>query len=127
MTSKKEKMESDAEVEEKNICEDELIKDGKITEDSEEYEKEEEIFSNVVNVKGELVTNVSVDITKMKDEVNNNDGIEIKNIVVQRTKKEIITISVSQQWASSSRATILNTERIVRNSFVEQIMRLRLF
>ena len=127
MTSKKEKMESDVEVEEKNICEDELIKDGKITEDSEEYEKEEEIFSNVVNVKGELVTNVSVDITKMKDEVNNNDGIEIKNIVVQRTKKEIITISVSQQWASSSRATILNTERIVRNSFVEQIMRLRLF
>ena len=120
-------MESDVEVEEKNICEDELIKDGKITEDSEEYEKEEEIFSNVVNVKGELVTNVSVDITKMKDEVNNNDGIEIKNIVVQRTKKEIITISVSQQWASSSRATILNTERIVRNSFVEQIMRLRLF
>ena len=127
MTSKKEKMESDVEVEEKNICEDELIKDGKITEDSEEYEKEEEIFSNVVNVKGELVTNVSVDITKMKDEVNNNDGIEIKNIVVQRTKKEIITISVSQQWASSSRATILNTERIVRNSFVEQIMRLRIF
>ena len=127
MASKKEKMESDVEVEEKNICEDELIKDGKITEDSEEYEKEEEIFSNVVNVKGELVTNVSVDITKMKDEVNNNDGIEIKNIVVQRTKKEIITISVSQQWASSSRATILNTERIVRNSFVEQIMRLRLF
>ena len=127
MASKKEKMESDVEVEEKNICEDELIKDGKITEDSEEYEKEEEIFSNVVNVKGELVTNVSVDITKLKDEVNNNDGIEIKNIVVQRTKKEIITISVSQQWASSSRATILNTERIVRNSFVEQIMRLRLF
>ena len=127
MASKKEKMESDVEVEEKNICEDELIEDGKITEDSEEYEKEEEIFSNVVNVKGELVTNVSVDITKMKDEVNNNDGIEIKNIVVQRTKKEIITISVSQQWASSSRATILNTERIVRNSFVEQIMRLRLF
>ena len=35
--------------------------------------------------------------------------------------------SVSQQQASSSRATILNTERIVRNSFVEQIMRLRLF
>ena len=75
---RKEKMESDAEVEEKNICEDELTEDGKITEDSEEYEKEEEIFCNAVNVKGELVTNVSVDITKMKDEVNNNDGTEIK-------------------------------------------------
>ena len=78
MASKKEKMESDAEVEEKNICEDELTEDGKITEDSEEYEKEEEIFCNAVNVKGELVTNVSVVITKMKDEVNNNDGTEIK-------------------------------------------------
>ena len=75
---RKEKMESDAEVEEKNICEDELTEDGKIMEDSEEYEKEEEIFCNAVNVKGELVTNVSVDITKMKDEVNNNDGTEIK-------------------------------------------------
>ena len=97
MASKKEKMESDAEVEEKNICEDELTEDEKITEDSEEYEKEEEIFCNAVNVKGELVTNVSVVITKMKDEVNNNDGIEIKNIVVQKTKKEIKTISEDEE------------------------------
>ena len=97
MASKKEKMESDAEVEEKNICEDELTEVEKITEDSEEYEKEEEIFCNAVNVKGELVTNVSVVITKMKDEVNNNDGIEIKNIVVQKTKKEIKTISEDEE------------------------------
>ena len=97
MASKKEKMESDAEVEEKNICEDELTEDGKITEDSEEYEKEEEIFCNAINVKGELVTNVSVVITKMKDEVNNNDGTEIKNIVVQKTKKEIKTISEDEE------------------------------
>ena len=97
MASKKEKMESDAEVEEKNICEDELTEVEKITEDSEEYEKEEEIFCNAVNVKGELVTNVSVVITKMKDEVNNNDGTEIKNIVVQKTKKEIKTISEDEE------------------------------
>ena len=97
MASKKEKMESDAEVEEKNICEDELTEVEKITEDSEEYEKEEEIFCNAVNVKGELVINVSVVITKMKDEVNNNDGTEIKNIVVQKTKKEIKTISEDEE------------------------------